>query len=65
MSPDRTVAYELPVHDEADNVAAFHRALLAATGERPTSGSSSSTSTTAAATTPWTGCSSCATRTPG
>jgi len=35
MSPDRTVAYVLPVYDEAENVAAFHRALVAATDERP------------------------------
>ncbi len=35
MSPDRTVTYVLPVHDEAPNVAAFHRALVAATEERP------------------------------
>ena len=32
MSPDRTVTYVLPVHDEAPTVAAFHRALVTATG---------------------------------
>lgn len=35
MSPDRTVSYVLPVHDEAPNIAAFHAALVAATDERP------------------------------
>ena len=33
--PDRLVTYVLPLFNEAENVAAFHRALLAATEERP------------------------------
>src|SRR4051794_30907146 len=31
----RTVAYVLPVHDEAENLAPFHAALIASTEKRP------------------------------